>query len=92
MSECTRDEASPRTVVENAHSLEIEAWLTLREAYLADTFGEQPIQIQGTILAIDMGPATAWCQKTSHHEPVFMVHALDHPSAGIVWNYRDFEL
>ena len=72
-------------MVENSHSLEIETWLTLREAYLADTFGDQPIQIQGSTWAVDMGLATAWCQKTSHHEPVFLVYTFDHVTAQERW-------
>ena len=72
-------------VVEDSHSLEIETWLTLREAYLAENFGDQPIHLRGTTWAVDMGLATAWCQTTSHHEPVFLVHAFDHVSAQERW-------
>ena len=72
-------------VVEDSHSLEIETWLTLREAYLGENFGDQPIHLRGTIWAVDMGLATAWCQTTSHHEPVFLVHAFDHVSAQERW-------
>ena len=71
--------------VSDSNSWEIDAWLNLRGSYMEDDFGENPIQIRGDRWIVDVGLATTWCQDTSHHEPVFLAHTLDHQSAEEHW-------